>query len=120
MKFRPILDWILIKPKVEPCDEEGFRRSEGGIILMPAAKPDNPLMTVDVEKDVVDTEAVIVALGPGKFDNKGRWQDMWGLQPGDVITHSPNGITYFEDDGVHYAVLRRDSIVGKVTGDSPV
>ena len=110
MKLRPIRDWILIKPIVEPTDEEGFRRSEGGIILMPAAKPETEMMTIDVEGEVSRTEAEVIAVGPGvapKFD-------MWGLKPGDLIQHSPNGINYIPVGDQIYGFLRRDSVIGLI------
>jgi co-chaperonin GroES (HSP10) len=110
ISLRPIRDWILVKPLVDPTDEEGFRRSEGGIILLAAQRPESEMMTIDVEGEVSGTEAEVVAVGPGLAPDF----DMWDIKPGDVIQHSPNGCPYFEFEGAGYRFLRRDSIVGLV------
>jgi co-chaperonin GroES (HSP10) len=112
MKIRPITDWILVKPIVEGADEDGFRKSEGGIVLLPKARPDTALMGIDREKQTEDLTAEVIAVGPGKVMPNGRNEGMWGIEPGDVVLHSPNGCPFFEFEGQFYRMVRRDSVVG--------
>jgi len=113
MKIRPINDWILVRPvALDDIGEDGFRKSAGGIVLLPPEKPNTEIYTVDRDSGLGDLEAVILALGPGKVDKKGRNTGMWGLQVGDRIMHSPNGAQSFEFEGQWLRMLRRDSVVG--------
>jgi chaperonin GroES len=94
MKIRPLNDRILVKR----LEEEG--KTAGGIIIPDSAK----------EKPA---EGEIVAVGPGKLNDKGVRTAM-DVKPGDRILFSKYGGTDVKIEGEDYLIMREDDILGVV------
>ena len=96
MKIRPLNDRILVKR----LEEEG--KTAGGIIIPDSAK----------EKPA---EGEIVAVGPGKMNEKGERTAM-DVKPGDRVLFSKYGGTDVKIEGEDYLIMREDDILGVVEG----
>lgn len=94
MKIRPLNDRILVK---RMASEE---MSAGGIIIPDSAK----------EKPA---EGEIVAVGPGKLNDKGERVAM-DVKTGDMVLFSKYGGTDIKLDGEDYLIMREDDILGVV------
>lgn len=94
MKIRPLNDRILVKR----LEEE--ETTAGGIIIPDSAK----------EKPA---EGEIIAIGPGKLNEKGERVAM-DAQPGDRVLFSKYGGTDVKIDGEDYLIMREDDILGVV------
>jgi len=94
MKIRPLNDRILVKR----LEEEG--KTAGGIIIPDSAK----------EKPA---EGEIVAVGPGKMNDKGERTAM-DVKPGDRVLFSKYGGTDIKIEGDDYLIMREDDILGVV------
>ena len=94
MKIRPLNDRILVKR----LEEE--ETTAGGIIIPDSAK----------EKPA---EGEIVAVGPGKLNDKGERTAM-DVKPGDVVLFSKYGGTDVKIEGEDYLIMREDDILGVV------
>ena len=94
MKIRPLNDRLLVKRLEEET------KTAGGIIIPDSAK----------EKPA---EGKIVAVGPGKTNDKG---DRIALQvkAGDRVLFSKYGGTDVKIDGEDYLIMREDDILGVV------
>ena len=97
--IRPKLDTIVVRQEAEP------EFSKGGIALIP--KDQTQLIKEEMKGE-------IVAVGPGKYDKKGRRDTMWGLQSGMKISFSPVCCVPIEDNGDKYLMIKRDSVIGLV------
>ena len=96
MKIRPLNDRILVKRL------ESEEKTAGGIIIPDSAK----------EKPA---EGEIVALGPGKLNDKGERVTL-DLQVGDRVLFSKYGGTDVKYDGQDYLIMREDDILCVVEG----
>ena len=94
MKIRPLNDRI----RVKRLEEEG--KTAGGIIIPDSAK----------EKPA---EGEIVAVGPGKMNDKGERTAM-DVKPGDRVLFSKYGGTDIKIEGEDYLIMREDDILGVV------
>ena len=94
MKIRPLNDRILVKR----LEEE--EKTTGGIIIPDSAK----------EKPA---EGEIVAVGPGKLNDKGERTAM-DVKPGDRVLFSKYGGTDVKIEGEDYLIMREDDILGVV------
>ncbi|MEN8258504.1 MAG: co-chaperone GroES [Thermodesulfobacteriota bacterium] len=94
MKIRPLNDRILVK---RMASEE---MSAGGIIIPDSAK----------EKPA---EGEIVAVGPGKLNEKGERVAM-DVKVGDMVLFSKYGGTDIKLDGEDFLIMREDDILGVV------
>ncbi|MBU0681225.1 MAG: co-chaperone GroES [Proteobacteria bacterium] len=94
MKIRPLNDRILVK---RLASEE---KTAGGIIIPDSAK----------EKPA---EGKIVAIGPGKLNDKGERVAM-DVKVGDNVLFSKYGGTDIKLDGENYLIMREDDILGVV------
>ena len=94
MKIRPLNDRILVKR----LEEEAT--TAGGIIIPDSAK----------EKPA---EGEIVAVGPGKLNDKGDRSTM-DVKPGDRVLFSKYGGTDVKIEGEDYLIMREDDILGVV------
>ena len=92
MKIRPLNDRLLIKR----LEEEGT--TAGGIIIPDSAK----------EKPA---EGEVVAVGPGKTNDKGERVAMQ-IKDGDRVLFSKYGGTDVKLDGEDYLIMREDDILG--------
>ena len=94
MKIRPLNDRILVKR----LEEEG--KTAGGIIIPDSAK----------EKPA---EGEIVAVGPGKMNDKGE-RTVMDVKPGERVLFSKYGGTDVKIEGDDYLIMREDDILGVV------
>ncbi|MHB8788308.1 MAG: co-chaperone GroES [Desulfobulbaceae bacterium] len=94
MKIRPLNDRVLVKR----LEEE--QKTAGGIIIPDTAK----------EKPA---EGQVVAVGPGKLNNKGERVSM-DLKAGDRVLFSKYGGTEVKIDGDDFLIMREDDILGVV------
>jgi len=94
MKIRPLNDRVLVKR----LEEE--EKTAGGIIIPDSAK----------EKPA---EGEVIAVGPGKLNNKGERTAM-DLKAGDRVLFSKYGGTDVKIDGQDYLIMREDDILGVV------
>jgi len=94
MKIRPLNDRILVKR----LEEE--EKTAGGIIIPDSAK----------EKPA---EGKIIAVGPGKRNDKGELVAM-DVKVGDRVLFSKYGGTDVKIDGENYLIMREDDILGVV------
>ncbi len=94
MKIRPLNDRVLVKR----LEEE--EKTKGGIIIPDSAK----------EKPA---EGEVVAVGPGKLDDKGKRVPV-ELKAGDRVLFSKYGGTDVKLDGEDYLIMREDDILGVV------
>ena len=96
MKIRPLNDRILVKR----LEEE--EKTKGGIIIPDSAK----------EKPA---EGEVVAVGPGKTNEKGDVIHMQ-LKVGDRVLFSKYGGTDVKLDGEDYLIMREDDVLGVLEG----
>ena len=94
MNIRPLNDRILVKR----LEEE--EKTAGGIIIPDSAK----------EKPA---EGEIVAVGPGKLNDKGERTPM-DVKSGDRVLFSKYGGTDVKIEGEDYLIMREDDILGVV------
>ncbi len=94
MKIRPLNDRILVKRLAE------IEITKGGIIIPDSAK----------EKPA---EGEVVAVGPGKLDDKGK-RVAPDLKKGDRVLFSKYGGTEVKLDGNDFLIMREDDILGVV------
>ena len=96
MKIKPLNDRILVL-RVE--EEE---KTSGGIIIPDTAK-EKPL------------EGKVVAVGPGKTDDKGRLIPM-AVKKDDKVLFSKYAGTEIKLNGVEHLIMREDDILGIIEG----
>jgi chaperonin GroES len=89
-KLKPLNDRVLIKRKTET-------ESQGGIILTESAQ----------EKQ---QQGTVIAVGPGKFTNDGKLQEMQ-VKTGDTVFFAKYSGVEFEFDNEEFIVMREDDIV---------
>lgn len=94
MKVRPLNDRVL----VVRVEEE--QKTAGGIIIPDTAK----------EKPM---EGEVVAVGPGKTDEKGTRRPL-DLKAGDRVLFSKYAGTEIKIDGVEHLFMREDDILGVI------
>jgi chaperonin GroES len=92
MKVRPLQDRVLVRRIAE---EE---KTKGGIIIPDSAK----------EKPA---EAEVIAVGNGKFDDKGALRPL-AVKKGDRVLFGKYSGNEIKIDGVDHLILREDDILG--------
>jgi len=92
MKLRPLNDRVIVK-QMEP--EE---KTEKGIILPDTAR----------EKP---NRGQIIAVGPGKLDDKGNRQPL-PVKEGDTVYYGKYAGTEVEIEGTKYVILRESDLLG--------
>lgn len=95
MNLKPLADRVIVK-KLE-ADE----KTAGGIVLPDTAK----------EKP---QQAEVLAVGPGKFDEKGNRQPM-ELQVGDKVLFAKYSGTEVKIEGVEYLILSERDILAVIS-----
>lgn len=92
MKLRPINDRVIVK-QMDP--EE---KTDKGIILPDAAK----------EKP---TKGKVIAVGPGKADDKGNRQPL-PVKEGDTVYYGKYAGSEVDIEGTKYVILRESDLLG--------
>ncbi len=96
MKIRPLQDRVL----VERIEEE--EKTKGGIIIPDSAR----------EKP---QQGKVVAVGPGKTDEKGNRVAM-GVKVGDRVLFGKYAGSEVEIEGKQYLIMREEDILGVIEG----
>jgi chaperonin GroES len=91
-KLRPLSDRVIVK------QSEAEEKTKSGILLPDTAK----------EKP---TKGKVVAVGPGKRDDKGKPMEI-GLRNGDTVYYGKYSGTDVEVDGEKYVILRESDVLG--------
>ncbi|WP_428940439.1 co-chaperone GroES [Fontivita pretiosa] len=92
MKLRPLADRVIVKPS------EAEEKTPSGIVLPDTAK----------EKP---TKGKVIAVGPGKLDEKGRRMEL-SVREGDTVVFGKYSGTDVEIDGEKYVILRESDLLG--------
>ena len=92
IKLRPLADRVIVK------QTEAEEKTKSGIYLPDAAK----------EKP---TKGKVIAVGPGKLDDKGRPMEI-GVRTGDTVYYGKYSGTDVEVDGDKFVILRETDILG--------
>jgi chaperonin GroES len=92
MKLRPLQDRVIVR---QSSAEE---KTASGIVLPDSAK----------EKP---TKGKVIAVGPGKLDDKGRPMEL-GLRVGDTVYYGKYSGTEVEIDGDKLVILREGDVLG--------
>ena len=95
MKIEPLGDRVVLK-RLEAIEE----KTAGGIVLPDTAQ----------EKP---QEAEVVAVGPGKLDDKGK-RTPPDVKKGDIVITAKWGGTEFKMDGDEYVIVSEDDILAKL------
>ena len=94
MKIRPLQDRVIVKRVKE---EE---KTKGGIIIPDTAK----------EKPA---EGEVIAVGSGKFDDKGKVRPLT-VKKGDRVLFGKYSGNDIKIDGVDHLILREDDVLGVI------
>ncbi|MFN4243456.1 MAG: co-chaperone GroES [Tepidisphaerales bacterium] len=94
IKLRPLADRVIVKPS------EAETKTPTGILLPDTAK----------EKP---TRGKVVAVGPGKLDDKGKPMEI-ALRTGDHVIYGKYSGTEVEVEGEKFVILRESDILGVV------
>src|SRR5688572_10937624 len=94
MKLKPLADRVIVK------QVEAEEKTKSGIYLPDAAK----------EKP---TQGKIIAVGPGKLDEKGKRMEV-GVRNGDVVYYGRYAGTEVDIDGDKFVILRETDLLGVV------
>ena len=92
MKLKPLADRVIVK------QSEAEEKTKSGILLPDTAK----------EKP---TRGKVIAVGPGKLDDKGRPMEI-GLRVGDTVYYGKYSGTDVEIDGEKLVILRESDVLG--------
>ena len=95
MKFKPLNDRVIVTRVEED------QKTASGIIIPDTAK----------EKP---QEGKIVAVGPGKMDNKGKQRIPLDVKKGDRILFSKYAGTEIKIDGVEHIFMKEDDILAVI------
>ena len=91
MKIKPLHDRVLL----EAVKEE---RKKGGIILPETVEKERP------------QEGIVIAVGPGKFDEDGKRMAMT-VKKGDKVLFTKYGPSEVKVDDKEYLIAREDDII---------
>jgi chaperonin GroES len=92
MKLKPLADRVVVKAN------EAEEKTKSGIYLPDAAK----------EKP---TLGKVVAVGPGKFDDKGKRMEL-NVRAGDTVYYGKYSGTEVEVNGEKFVILRESDLLG--------
>ncbi|MEN9920115.1 MAG: hypothetical protein RL538_8 [Candidatus Parcubacteria bacterium] len=98
--IRPLNDKVIVRPLT---DEEQGTASPSGIIIPDSAKKEKP------------EQGVVLAVGPGKFDEDGENRIPLDVQVGDHVVFSKYGYDELKVDGKEYYIVNEASILGVFT-----
>jgi len=92
MKLRPLQDRVIVK------QSDAEEKTKSGIVLPDSAK----------EKP---TKGKVIAVGPGKLDDKGRAMEL-GIRNGDTVYYGKYSGTDIEVNGEKFVILRESDVLG--------
>jgi chaperonin GroES len=95
--IRPLNDKVIVRPLT---DEEQGTASPSGIIIPDSAKKEIP------------EQGIVVAVGPGKFDEDGEKRVPLDVKMGDRIVFSKYGFDTVKYQGNEFYIVAEGSILG--------
>lgn len=95
--IRPLNDKVIVRPLTS--DEEGTT-SASGIIIPDSAKKEKP------------EQGIVIAVGPGKFDEDGEKRIPLDVKEGDRVVFSKYGYDEVKFEGKEYFIVAEGSILG--------
>lgn len=93
IKIKPLADRVVVRPL---CDEEAGNVSASGIIIPDTAKKDKP------------EQGILVAIGPGKWDEDGEKRIPLDLKEGDRVIFRTWGDPTKLDDKEYWILSESD------------
>jgi chaperonin GroES len=98
--IRPLNDKVIVRPLT---DEEQGTASPSGIIIPDSAKKEIP------------EQGIVVAVGPGKFDEDGEKRVPLDVKMGDRVVFSKYGFDTVKYQGNEFYIVAEGSILGVFT-----
>lgn len=98
--IRPLNDKVIVRPLT---DEEAGTASASGIIIPDSAKKEKP------------EQGIVIAVGPGKFDEDGEKRILLDVKEGDRVVFSKYGYDEVKYEGKEYFIVAEGSILGIFT-----
>ena len=95
--IRPLNDKVIVRPLT---DEEQGTASPSGIIIPDSAKKEIP------------EQGIVVAVGPGKFDEDGEKRIPLDVKLGDRVVFSKYGFDTVKYQGNEFYIVAEGSILG--------
>ena len=95
MNIKPLADRILIRPK------KAEEKTAGGIYLPDTASKEKPV------------KGEVVAVGPGKLDNKGKRVAL-EVKEGDTVIYSKWAGTEIKVEGENFLLMKEDDVLAIV------
>lgn len=99
--IKPLGDRVIVRPLT---DEELGTTSPSGIIIPDTAKKEKP------------EQGIVIAVGPGKWDEDGEKRIPLDVKEGDRIVFSKYGFDELKYDNKEYYIVGENSILGIVNG----
>ena len=98
--IKPLADRVVLRPLTE---EEAGTKSASGIIIPDTAKEDKP------------EQGVVVAVGPGKWNEDGDGRLEMGVKVGDRVVFSKYGYDEVKVGKDAYFIVSESSVLGIIT-----
>ena len=98
--IRPLNDKVIVRPLT---DEEQGTASPSGIIIPDSAKKEIP------------EQGIVIAVGPGKFDEDGEKRVPLDVKMGDRVVFSKYGFDTVKYQGNEFYIVAEGSILGVFT-----
>ena len=98
--IKPLGDRVIVRPLTE---EEQGSTSPSGIIIPDTAKKDKP------------EQGVVLAVGPGKWDEDGETRLPMDVKEGDRVVFSKYGYDEVKIDDAEYFLVSESNILGVFT-----
>lgn len=100
--LRPLGDRVIVRPLTE---EELGTVSASGIIIPDSAKKEKP------------EQGIVIAVGPGKWDEDGEKRIPMEVKEGDRVVFSKYGFDELKFENKEYFIVSESSILGVFTGE---
>lgn len=97
--IKPLHDRVIVRPLT---DEEMGTTSPSGIIIPDSAKKEKP------------EQGIVIAAGPGKWDEDGEKRVALDVKAGDRVVFSKYGYDEIKIEGKEYFIVAESSILGIV------
>ena len=100
--IKPLGDRVIVRPLT---DEELGTVSASGIIIPDTAKKEKP------------EQGIVIAAGPGKWNEDGDKRIPMGVQEGDRVVFSKYGFDELKIDGAEYYIVAESSVLGILSSE---
>lgn len=101
--IKPLGDRVIVRPLT---DEELGTVSAAGIIIPDSAKKDMP------------EQGVVIAVGPGKWDEDGEKRIAMDVQVDERVVFSKYGVDTVKFDGSEYYIVSESNVLGVLSKDT--